>query len=89
MHAQSLEEPISTFIKFYAIFSLLSIQNGHVQELLLANLPVRNIFILEFLAYMEMENGHGTFCGQPKPISISNVLPIYKTAGYVTNSYMH
>ncbi|GBN46004.1 hypothetical protein AVEN_271455-1 [Araneus ventricosus] len=45
----------------------------HFQESVPADLPKREAFTL---------HGHGTFCGQTKPISISKVLSILKIAEY-------
>ncbi|GBM15137.1 hypothetical protein AVEN_75178-1 [Araneus ventricosus] len=82
--SRTLDMTVSTVRKILRnILQCYPFKITHIQELVPANLPKREAFALQFLARMKMEmHGHGTFCRQTKPISISKVLSTLKIAEY-------
>ncbi|GBN89412.1 hypothetical protein AVEN_148120-1 [Araneus ventricosus] len=82
---RSLDMLISTVRKILRnILQCYPFKITHIQELVSDDLPKREAFACNFLLEWKwtMHGGHGRFCGQTKPISISKVLSILKIAEY-------
>ncbi|GBN51891.1 hypothetical protein AVEN_129635-1 [Araneus ventricosus] len=82
--SRALDLPASTVRKILRnILQCYPFKITHVQELVLADLPKREAFALNFLlGWKWTMHSQGTFCGNTKPIAISKVLSIIKIAEY-------
>ena len=69
--ARTLERPVSTVHEILRnVLHCYQYKISHMQVLFPSDLPTRETFALEFLAWKWTKNGCGKFCGQTKPIFI-------------------